>query len=329
MSWMPFVLILLGFALGCGGGAGSTPSSPSSPPAAQLRFISPATTDPAITTFPAPHAVIAPSPANPSRNRLFVFLPGTGGQPQNQQLILATAAGQGYHATGLSYPNTPSIGSLCNADPDPDAHWKARKEIVTGSDLSPLVDIAPSECIEHRLSALLAYLVANFPEEGWAQFLSAGAPAWDRITVAGHSQGGGHAGVIGKLHAVARVVCFSSPADWRSVANQPASWYAQPGATGPDRIFGFSHQQDELVTWSLVTANWSALGLQAYGSPVEVDTTPTPYGASHQLSSRRPHDPAAGNLTPFHGSTVVDAPTPKLSDGSPAFRPVWIQLCFP
>ncbi len=322
-------ILLLSLVAACGGGSSSSsPPAPMAPPSV-ARLVVPSTTDPAISTYLSPHVAINPDPAVPAKNGLFLFLVGTGGQPQNQQLIQATGAARGYHVIGLMYPNTPSVGSLCDASTDPDAHWNVRREIITGADLSTLVSISPTECIEHRLTALLTHLATSYPTEGWGQYPSSGAIVWPKVTVAGHSQGGGHAGVIGKLYPVARVVCFSSPADWRTTPNLPATWYATPGVTGADRIFGFSHQQDELVTWPLVTANWSALGLDAYGAVVSVDGASAPYGGSHRLTSSLDHAPAAAYPAPFHSATVVESVTPRLGDGSPAYRPVWIQLCFP
>ena len=321
------LLLVLGNA--CGGGSSTpTPVTPTAPPSV-TRLIVPSTTDPAITTYLNPHVAINPDPAVSAKNGLFLFLVGTGGQPQNQQLIQATGAARGYHVIGLMYPNTPSVGSLCDASPDPDAHWNVRREIITGQDVSALVAIAPAECLEHRLTALLTHLSSTYPTEGWGQYLTSGGIAWSKLTVAGHSQGGGHAAVLGKLHPLARVVCLSSPADWRTVPNLPATWYATSGLTGADRTFGFSHQQDELVSWPLVTANWTAMGIHAYGAAVDVDSGSAPYAGSHELTTNLAHAPTVAYPAPFHSATVVDAVTPKLGDGTPAYRPVWIQLCFP
>jgi hypothetical protein len=320
------LLLLLG---ACGGGSSSTPSGPPAAPPSVTRLILPSATDPAIATYLNPHVAINPDPAVPAKNGLFLFLVGTGGQPQNQQLIQSAGAARGYHVIGLMYPNTPTVGSLCADSTDPNAYWDVRREIITGQDLSPLISISPTECLEHRLVALLTYLTSTYPTEGWGHFLVSSQPDWSKVTVAGHSQGGGHAGVIGKLHAVARVVCFSSPADWRNPVNLPAPWFATPGATGADRVFGFSHQQDEVVTWPLVTANWAALGLDAFGAAVNVDSTSAPYANSHKLTTNLAHAPASGYPAPLHSAPVVDLVMPKLGDGSPAYRPVWIQLCFP
>jgi hypothetical protein len=298
-------------------------------PSSVTRLIPPALTDPAIATYLDSHVAITPDPAVASRHGLFLYLVGTGGKPVNQQLILGTGAARGYHAIGLMYPNTPSVGSLCSNSADADAFWNVRGEIITGQDLSSLVAIPATECVEHRLVALLTYLAATYPTEGWDEFIAAGQPDWTRITVGGHSQGGGHAAVIGKLHAVARVVCLSSPADWRNIPDAPATWYARPGATPADRVFGFSHLQDELVPWSQVTLIWTELGLDAFGGSVSVDGAAPPYAGSHRLTTDITHATAPLYPSPFHSATVVDLVTPKLGDGSPAYRPVWVHLCFP
>ena len=321
------LLLILGTACG-GGSSGPSPVTPVAPPSV-TRLIVPSTTDPAIATYLNPHVAINPDPIVPAKNGLFLFLVGTGGQPQNQQLIQTTGAARGYHVIGLMYPNTPSVGSLCDSSTDPDAHWNVRREIITGQDVSSLIAISPTECLEHRLTALLSYLSNNYPTEGWGQYLISGTIAWSKLTVAGHSQGGGHAGVLGKLHPMARVVCFSSPADWRTTPNLPATWYAMPGLTGAERIFGFSHQQDELVTWPVVTATWTAMGMNAFGTVVDVDTVSAPYAGSHELTTNLAHAPTVTYPAPFHSATVVDAATPKLGDGTPTYRPVWIHLCFP
>lgn len=326
---IPILALLATLACGGGGGGGSSTTAP--PPAPGVtHLVAPNVADPATATYLNPHLAIPPSPSVAAKGRLFVFLPGTGGQPAYQHLVLKTGSSQGYHAVGLMYPNTPSVGSLCNDSPDANAHWDVRREIVTGQDLSTLVDVPVAESIEHRLAALLAYLHATFPTEGWGRYLSGGQPDWTKVVIAGHSQGGGHAGVLGKLHSVHRVVCFSSPADWRNGPNLPATWYATPGATPASQVFGFSHRQDELVTWALVSANWAALGLPAYGTAVDVDAVPAPYANSHQLTTNAAHSPVGpGFPAPYHSATVVDAVTPLLGDGTPRYQPVWIQLCFP
>lgn len=298
-------------------------------PPSVARLVPPATTDPAITTFLDNHVAINPAPTVVAKGRLFVLLVGTGAKPENQQAVLAAGAARGYHAIGLMYPNTPSVGSLCGNSLDPDAFWDARREILTGQDLSPLLAISPVESIDHRLTALLAWLATNHPGEGWATYLAAGQADWSKVVVAGHSQGGGHAGVIGKLRDVARVVCFASPADWRNVPNAPATWYARPNVTPIDRWYGFGHLQDELVVWPRLSVIWSAMGLGAFGPPASVDGGAPPYGNSRQLTTNLPHAAPAWYPAPFHSATVVDLATPTLPGGAAVYLPVWSHICFP
>lgn len=326
--------LVLALALACGGGSESAPQASAGPAPAPLpdpapiRLVAPATTDPAISTYLNNHLVAPPGPTATPTHRLFVMLPGTGAQPSNSQLILQTASSRGYHAIGLMYPNGSTIESLCANSTDPNAHWDARREVITGQDLSTLVDVGPTECIIHRLTALLTYLAATYPAEDWGQYLVSGQPDWTKIVISGHSQGGGHAAVIAKLYPVYRCVCFSNPGDWSIPMNQPASWLSAPGVTDTSRIYGFVNLQDELFTWDRAQICWAALGLGAYGPPVSVDSNQEPYGDSHQLTTNLTPASTAGNY-PYHGSTSVDASTPKLADGTPAYQPVWIWLCFP
>ncbi len=298
-------------------------------PPSVSKLIPPVATNPAISTYLDNHVAINPEPAAVAKKNLFLFLVGTGGRPENQQLILRTGAARGYHAIGLMYPNTPSVGSLCGNSLDPEAFWDVRREILTGQDLSSLVAIPSTECVEQRLVSLLLYLSTNFPSEGWSEYMVGMQPDWSKITVSGHSQGGGHAAVLGKLYSVSRVVCLSSPADWQNIPNAPATWYARVGATPRGRFYGFSHLQDELVPWAQLVFIWASMGLSAFGSSVSVDAMSAPYAGSHQLTTNISHAPAPLYPAPFHSATVVDLVTPKLADGSPAYMPVWSFLCFP
>lgn len=304
-----------------------TPPTPAAPAMVE-REVAPAATDPAIRTALEPHIAINPSPAVAARGRLFVFLPGTGATPAVYRLIVRTAASRGVHAIGLNYPNDRAVGTLCNDSPEPDCHGQVRGEVFTGEDLSPLVSVAPAESIASRLARLLATLHAQFPAEGWDQYLAGGEPDWSRILIAGHSQGGGHAAYIAKRKSVDRAIYFSSPGDWRSGTALPARWVLEAGITPAARQFGFTHLQDPLVTYATAAAIWQALGLGAFGSQATVDGAAAPYGGSHQLVTDAAPNPTATTVSPFHGAPVVDAATPRTSSGTPLFEPVWIHLCF-
>lgn len=321
--------------LGCGGGSSATapttaPGSgttppPATAPASVVRLVVPSTTDVAIDVDNDPHVAVNPVPDVPARGKLFVFLPGTGAVPTMQQLVLKTAAARGYHAIGLNYPNPTAVGVLCADDVDPDCFWNVRREVITGINLSDRIQVTPANAIVNRLEKLLKYLQAQYPAEGWGQFLANGATDWSRVTLAGHSQGGGHVGVLAKLVSLDRAVYFSSPADWRQVANAPATWLSRPNVTPASRQYAFIHEQDQLVPVAQARANWIALGLDALGAVTSVDGAVAPFGNSHQLSTRAA-PLIAGS---YHGATVVDAATPRTTSGAPTFEAVWIYLALP
>lgn len=293
------------------------------------RFILPKDTDREITTNLEPHYVVL-NPSVPARNQLFLFLPGTGGRPQNCQQIVNTAADLGFHAIGLRYPNDQPVNgpTLCGgANTDLDCYAKVRLEIKDGIDRTPLLSITRANSIENRLIKLLLYLHSRFPNEGWGQYLQEdGTIKWSSIIVSGHSQGGGHAGIIGRYHPVARVVMFAPGTDYNARLGRPANWIAvpssTPNATPPERFYGFSHQRDETVDFRiLATLIWPAFGMDQFGPVVNVDTTAPPYQNSHMLTSNL--DTPTQN---YHGCVVVDRNLVRLPDGTPVYKPVWEYL---
>lgn len=274
---------------------------------------------------------MTPNPAFAVDNRLFVMLPGTGAVPRFYRQIVRTGAAEGYHAVGLTYPNETAVGDLCSPSPDPDCAGKTRREIITGADLSPVAAVDTANSITGRLLALLTYLDTTYPTEGWGQYVIGGQPNWGRITVAGHSQGAGHAGYFAKLHSMDRVVMFSGPSDVGLTVTTPATWPSLPNITPPARQFGFTHTADELVPLALIANNWSLSGLSAFGPLTSVDSAQPPYGSSHQLiTSAAPNpNPPVPNAAPAHASPVVDALSPVDAQGNFVYRPVWVYLAFP
>lgn len=324
---------------GCGGGGGgetavAPPPPPPPPPAAGRpasveRTVSPVAADAAVDTATEPHVAINPSPALAPSGRLFVMLPGTEGLPSMYRQVLRTGATRGYHTLGLNYPNPTAVGLLCINSADSACYWNVRREIVTGANLSPLVSVNGPNAIATRLARALAYLAQTQPDEGWGQFLQGGAVDWSKVTVAGHSQGGGHAAVIAKLFAVQRAVYFASPADWSNATSAPAAWIAgEPGQTPASRQYGFTHLDDPLVPYDQLSVIWQALGLAAAGGTASVDGAAAPYGNARLLTTRATPAPGLA-ASPLHGAPVLDAVTPLAGDGTPLFAPVWATLAFP
>lgn len=339
-----FALVALLLLAGCSGGggqstgSGSTPTSgaptPGPPPASTPpppvvsplpveRDVAPLATNPAISRNLAAHVAVTPPASATLRGKLLVMLPGSGTPASPYRLILRTAAASGVHAVALTYPNDQTVADIC-AGPGPDCPGDVRREIITGEDRSSRVAVSPADSIEGRLRALIAYLHATYPAEGWDRFLFGGNPDWQRIIVAGHSQGAGHAAYIGKLWLVDRVGMFGGPGEAPGT-----SWLDLPAATPPERMYGLAHQADELVSLSLALGNWDRLGLSAFGGSVLVDGQGAPYGGSRMLVTAVVPTPVRGVAAPNHSAMIVDALTPLDGTGAPILAPVWRAMLFP
>jgi len=274
----------------------SAPPAASSAPAPlnvatmTLLQVLPSDASSCVTTASAePHYALLDSAAQP-RQQLSVFLPGTGATPSQYPAYLEHGATRGYHVIGLRYPNAETISALCNdSGGDAGCTGRAREEIVTGTDLSPLVAVGRADSIEQRLADALRYLHTHRPGDGWGQYLQGdGGVAWDRVLVAGHSQGGGHAAYIGRLHAVQRVGMYSSPSDYVNSANTYPDWFAMAGApTSPDRYYGYIHTPDPVANTRRALQVLDAWGDPSLfgmaGGVVNVKNNAPPYGNSHRL----------------------------------------------
>jgi dienelactone hydrolase len=69
--------------------------------------------------------------------------------------------------------------------------------------------IDPEEAIVPRLTRLLQHLARTDAAGRWDQYLNGDAPRWERLVLAGQSQGGGMAAFIAQTRRVAGVIMFS------------------------------------------------------------------------------------------------------------------------
>lgn len=297
-------------AIGCGGANSISPPTANSEP--NQRSVDPSTTAPDIAATTGPHLVFTP-PASARTGALLLFLPGTGGRPEQYTTFLRHAATRGLHVVGLAYPNAEAVNDLCPGASSPTCHEDFRLEVITGEPRSSLVDVNRANSIDNRVRALLVYLDRQYPTEGWGAYLTSSDPRWDRVTVAGHSQGGGHAAMIARLRLVRRAILFN--------ATEPAPWTGSAFATPADRLYGFVHRLEAGSTG--ITASWRQMKMA--GQVVSVDAAAAPYGGAHQLET---------GLTPVNGLTthqayhqcgVVDAYLPTTT-GAPLFAPMWEYL---
>jgi hypothetical protein len=257
------------------------------------------------------------------KNRLMIFFPGTGGIPRGYKTFTELAANKGFHAFSLQYVNADSVNDLCSSGNDLDCYERCRLEIIDGTDRTTLVNVNRPNSIENRIIKLIKYLHNNNPNDGWLQYLDANDNIrWDKIVVAGHSQGGGHAGIIGKKHKVARVIMFAA-ADFNVNAFAPANWISALGLTPSSDFYGFMHQRDQLVNYGVVANRvWTAYGMSSFGVPVNVDNITTPFNNTHSLNSDWTILPVGSD---YHSATIVDTRFP-VSNGEPVYKSVWEYL---
>lgn len=293
----------------------------------EVHAILPARTSSCIVAAPDSHFV-ALDPTAVSSGRLFVFLAGSGASARNYRKIIFAAARAGYPAVALTYVNDLPVGVRC-AFAASNCYEDVRREVVTGADASSRLTVGWDDSIEGRLVRLIETFAALDPGGGWAGFLDGLAPRWDRISVAGHSQGGGHSLFIARENPVFRATAYSSGGDLEPLTGTPAAWLDGSWTTPADRIGGFSAENDEVVPYAGTISAWTLVGLDAFGPPTSVDLEAPPWGGARMLTTRAAPRNAGAVFTPHHSVTVVDGITPLDTDGEPVFAPVWRTLSFP
>lgn len=255
------------------------------------------------------------------KQKLFLFFPGTGGVPFNYQEILKHAANLGYHSIALNYENTIAINELCINEADTTCHSRARMEVFDGIDRHPDIMVDSVNSIKTRTLKLLQYLNSSFPFENWNLYFTGNEVNWDKIIVSGHSQGGGHAGIISKIKEVSRVVMFAAT-DWIAPLSRNADWITWPGQTPTNVYYGFIHGQDDAINLPLIEYTWDNYRMNDYGAMVFVDTTTPPFNNSRMLYTLETPE---NDPTQYHGSVAGDIYTPMVN-GIPLFAPVWTYL---
>jgi Secretion system C-terminal sorting domain len=260
--------------------------------------------------------------AVPSQRKLMVFFPGTGTTPNAYDSFDSLAANLGFHALGLAYPNDPTVNSLCSSSLDSFCFDKVRNEIINGTEQSTLVQVNPVNSIVGRLRSALQSLNSQYPTENWGQYLTGNQLNWENIIVAGHSQGGGHAGLMAKQFSVHKAIMLAAPKDYFTNLNKPAHWYRLASQTSACRYFGFTHQNDNQGCTPLQQLqNYTLLGMPAFGAPTAVESTASTFNSSHTLISTLPG--LSGSNA--HNIVAVDILAANQC-GKHIFTPVWSYL---
>jgi pimeloyl-ACP methyl ester carboxylesterase len=249
---------------------------------------------------------------------MLLFLPGTGGHGRGPTALLETAASLGYRCVTLMYPDDVAAAEVCRQDFDPESFEDFRMAIIRGGK-STHIRVEEFDSIESRLTKLLLLLRQARPLEDWGQFLDAkDGIRWEKIAVAGQSQGGGHAGLIAVKHRVARVLMFGAPKDFSLALQRPANWYSEAKATPVSRFFAINHRQDRQgCSFDELLENVRALGMEVNAPVVDIDREEPPYRNSRVL------------VTDYPG-TRVDSKTAHgtaIANGNQAvFRKTWIYM---
>lgn len=304
------------------GNGNNTDTTQQTTPQSYQYNIAPSSTDPGINSFNNEHYINIDTRTT-LKNKLFVFLPGTTGFPAVYKLIVNKAAAMGYHAIGLMYPNNSDLYVASATSTDLSEFGKCRQEIFDGSDQTNGVSVNSANCIKNRLYKLLVLLQQQHPTQNWQQFISGSEVNWSKLTIAGHSQGGGHALYIAKKVSVERAISFSS-IDWNSTLSQSAAWVTETGATAVSKCYSFNSTRDQIFSYANVVTQLGDMGLT--GPAVSIDDFTPPYSGSHTLTTSA--SPAISLLVPDHNLTCLDAYVPKANTGLQAtsFDRAWGYL---
>lgn len=284
--------------------------------------IAPSATNPSIFLYNNSHFVSVDTRTT-LRNKLFIFLPGTGGSPDFYRLIVRRAAALGYHAVGLMYPNGSELYSWSGSNPDNSQFGKCRQEIFDGTNQTLGVTVDGNNCIKGRLVKLLQYLATQYPSLNYQQFLNGNDLKWNQCVLAGHSQGGGHAFYIAKQVSVDKTIAFAS-IDWNALLGRSADWESVSGATPISKFYSFNSPRDEVFNYTNVQTQLNDMGIQ--GAAVSIDNSTIPYNNTRRLITNA--TPATLIVVPNHNVTCLDPYVPKTSRGAvtTAFTNAWNYL---
>ena len=287
-----------------------------------VHRVNPSTTGATVGAPNDPHIAVV-DPGVRSNGELLVFLPGTGGRPNCCRYILDAAAEAGFHAIGLTYANATAVATICRNDLA--CYGTVRQDDFDGSEPNPFVHVAANNAIQARLGDLLRYLSAHYASERWSQFVTGATPRWNRIVIAGHSQGGGDAAYIGKIRKVEGVVMLSSDVDSSSTRPPVAADLSDHGPLDSARsLCGLRPRAGSLLRQD--RHRLDRLDLQSFGRATSIDGHRTPFGGSHELLTSVAVPPGPAPALATHDSTAVDSQTPLCANRAPAFVPVWRYL---
>ncbi|MGN6127180.1 MAG: BPSS1187 family protein, partial [Humibacter sp.] len=184
---------------------------------------------------------------------------------------------------------------------------------LNGTDPSRFSRVGTANSILRRFTAAIDYLQILDPHGDWGRYRVDGHPVWKNVVFAGHSQGGGESAYISHLHKLRGVLMFSSPVE--TFNDVSAAWMSKPGATPPERMYGFDDIHD--IYFTRIIGSWRKLQM---GDPDPTAATAVPTGSHIMLS-----DLDIGDPLETHGRSVDDD-GPRTPGGGMRFQPTWTWM---
>lgn len=226
---------------------------------AQIKnyYISPDSTYPGIEKIHSGHFVTV-NMSNTSGKKLLISIPGTTGPAEAMKSFDSVAVLEGYHAISIDYPNNRNTATFINST-DKAAFNKFRQELDFGTPVSDSVNVDSLNSIVNRITKLVIYLAKTRPEEGWNNFLDHEQIIWERVMLAGHSQGAGHVSYIGHAFKVHKVIMLSGPQDFLSNFDMPAPWLSDPSKTPYSSFYSLLHDDDAYNTQRQIRNDLAAM----------------------------------------------------------------------
>lgn len=298
-----FITLIIG---SCGKNSENAPGKV----AAQLQNLAVSSTDPNIQFNPSENHIYRECDNGQcAGDLLFVFFPGSDGNPEAHTKIADVIGGTGVRVLILAYQNNNTLNKLCGTNDS--CYTLARQDRVEGSTSSAYVN-SVSDGVKNRLLKALQTL-------NWTSFYTGTTINWTKIIVGGFSQGAGVAAWIGKHYPVHRVCQFSGTWDHTS-GTTSASWLSAGSVTPGSSFYGFTHQNDSLTNGAFyLDINWQALGMG----------TNTIQLYSDGLTGQKiyANDTDSNCTANYHACSVEDSATPVLMDGTPKYANVWKYVC--
>ena len=246
---------------------------------------------------------------------LLLFLPATRSVPNDYREFLDAASSVGYHVLALDYWNRGrSVAQTCAEDAHCYGALQANR--FDGSHPTAYSSVSQNDSILARLTHALQTLQRRDPAGGWERYLGAHGVRWNRIVLAGHSQGGGESAFIAHGHRVQGVLMFASPVE--SDNGIVADWMERAGVTPTSRYFGFDATHD--MYFDRIQGSWAALGLGSHGPQAVIASDAPPTGSRTVVT-----DLDLGGPDAAHSLIVTDA-GPRGERNVPLFRDVWLWM---